>query len=84
LPAFEQFKPEVILVSAGFDAHIDDDMADINLSTDGFTWIMKRLVTMSEKYAEGRIISVLEGGYCINRLPELLRNHVKILLGSED
>jgi acetoin utilization deacetylase AcuC-like enzyme len=45
---------------------------------------MKRLVTMSEKYAEGRIISVLEGGYCINRLPELLRNHVKILLGSED
>jgi acetoin utilization deacetylase AcuC-like enzyme len=84
LPAFEQFKPEVILVSAGFDAHIDDDMSDMNLSTEGFTWIMKRLVTMSEKYAGGRIISVLEGGYCVNRLPELLRNHVKILLDTED
>src|ERR1700690_1641962 len=84
LPAFAQFKPEVILVSAGFDAHIDDDMSDINLSTGGFCGVMKRLVTMSEKYAEGRIISVLEGGYCIKRLPELLCNHVRILLGSED
>ena len=84
LPAFEQFKPEVILVSAGFDAHIDDDMSDIDLSTEGFTWIMRQLVEMSDKYAEGRIISVLEGGYCIRRLPELLCNHVKVLLCSDD
>ena len=83
LPAFEQFKPEVILVSAGFDSHTDDDMSDINLSTEGFSWIMEQLVAMADKYSGGRIISILEGGYALNRLPELIRNHVKILLGSE-
>ena len=83
MPAFEQFRPEVILVSAGFDAHVDDDMSDMNLTTEGFTWIMKQLVAMSDKYAGGRIISVLEGGYCLKRLPELLRDHVRALLGSD-
>jgi acetoin utilization deacetylase AcuC-like enzyme len=83
IPAFEAFRPEVILVSAGFDAHVDDDMSDINLSTDGFSWIMKGIVEMAGKYSGGRIISILEGGYCIKRLPELARNHVEILLGSD-
>jgi acetoin utilization deacetylase AcuC-like enzyme len=82
-PAFEEFKPEVILVSAGFDAHIDDDMSDIKLSTEGFSWIMENIVAMADKYSSGRVISVLEGGYALNRLPELIRNHVEILLGSK-
>jgi acetoin utilization deacetylase AcuC-like enzyme len=82
-PAFEAFKPEVILVSAGFDAHIDDDMSDIKLSTEGFSWIMKNIVGMADKYSKGRIISILEGGYSLQRLPELIKNHIKILLGSE-
>jgi acetoin utilization deacetylase AcuC-like enzyme len=80
VPAFERFRPEVILVSAGFDAHIDDDMSDINLSTEGFSWIMRKLVDMADKYSNGRIISILEGGYSLERLPELIRNHVQILL----
>jgi acetoin utilization deacetylase AcuC-like enzyme len=82
-PAFAQFNPEVILVSAGFDAHIDDDMSGLNLSTECFSWIMKELVSMSDKYSGGRVISVLEGGYLLNRLPELIRNHIKILLDLE-
>jgi len=82
-PAFEEFKPEVILVSAGFDAHIDDDMSDMKLSTEGFSWIMKNIVGMADKYSKGRIISILEGGYSLLRLPELITNHIKILLGSE-
>ena len=82
-PAFEEYKPEVILVSAGFDAHIDDDMSDIKLSTEGFSWIMKNIVEMADKYSKGRIISILEGGYSLQRLPELIKNHIKILLGSE-
>ncbi|HTZ17380.1 MAG TPA: histone deacetylase [Dissulfurispiraceae bacterium] len=82
-PAFEKFKPEVILVSAGFDAHIDDDMSDINLSTGCFSWIMENIVEMAESYSQGRLISILEGGYCINRLPELIKNHIEILLGSK-
>jgi acetoin utilization deacetylase AcuC-like enzyme len=83
-PAFEEFKPEIILVSAGFDAHKDDDMSDINLSTEGFSWIMEKIVEMAESYSQGRVVSILEGGYAINRLPELINNHVKILLGSKD
>ena len=80
LPAFKNFNPEIILVSAGFDAHEDDDMSDMKLSTDGFTWIMENIVELARHSAKGRIISVLEGGYSLARLPELAANHVKILL----
>jgi acetoin utilization deacetylase AcuC-like enzyme len=80
LPVLEAFSPEVILVSTGFDAHIDDDMSDINLSTQGYSKLMEKIFTLAELYANGRVISVLEGGYCLKRLPELAANHVKILL----
>jgi acetoin utilization deacetylase AcuC-like enzyme len=79
-PAFDQFKPEVILVSAGFDAHIDDEMSNIKLSTEGFSWIAEKIMEMAKKYSKGRLISVLEGGYSLRRLPELARNHIQILL----
>lgn len=84
LPAFEMFKPEVILVSAGFDAHQEDDMSGICLSTQCFSWIMERIVELADLYCRGRLISILEGGYVIERLPELIRNHVKILLGETE
>ena len=80
LPAFDRFEPEFILVSTGFDAHKDDDMSGINLSTECFSWIMETLMGLANKYAGGRIVSVLEGGYNIERLPELVKNHVEILL----
>jgi acetoin utilization deacetylase AcuC-like enzyme len=79
-PAFAEFKPEVILVSTGFDGHIDDNMSDIKLTTEGFTWIIQKIMEMARFYARGRLISVLEGGYSIPRLPELARNHVEVLL----
>ena len=82
LPAFNDFNPEVILVSTGFDAHVDDDMSGINLSTEGFTWIMKKIMDMAQLSAKGRIVSVLEGGYSLKRLPELAANHVQILLNG--
>jgi acetoin utilization deacetylase AcuC-like enzyme len=72
----------VILVSAGFDAHVDDDMSGINLSTEGFSWMMEEIVKMAEVHAKGKLISVLEGGYCLKRLPELAKNHVNILLNA--
>ncbi len=80
LPAIESFKPQVILVSAGFDAHVDDDMSDICLSTAGFSWIMEKIVDLGERYAAGRLVSILEGGYALKRLPELARNHILALL----
>ena len=82
IPAFEKFKPEVILVSCGFDAHIDDDMSDMKLSTEGFSWIMQTIVEMANLYSKGRVVSVLEGGYSLKRLPELAANHVEILLNA--
>lgn len=82
VPAFNQYRPEVILVSAGFDAHVDDDMSGLNLSTEAFSWIMRRIVEMAEVYSRGRVVSILEGGYCLQRLPELIRNHVEILMGK--
>ncbi|MBW2176225.1 MAG: histone deacetylase [Deltaproteobacteria bacterium] len=80
LPAFERFRPEFILVSAGFDAHIDDDMSDVKLSTDAFTWLIETALQLAAEYANGRLISVLEGGYSLKRLPELASNHVHALL----
>ncbi len=82
LPAMEMFQPEFILLSTGFDAHADDDMSDINLSTEGYSWLMKTMMELAEKYTQGKILSVLEGGYCLARLPELGANHVKILLNG--
>ena len=79
-PAFERFVPEVIVVSTGFDAHKDDDMADMRVTTEGFAWIMREIVKLAEHYSNGRLISVLEGGYALDRLPELAADHVRILL----
>jgi acetoin utilization deacetylase AcuC-like enzyme len=83
LPAFAKFRPEVILVSMGFDGHKDDDMSDINLSTEAFTWMMEYVVDMADAYSKGRVISILEGGYSLKRLPELARNHVQVLLNGK-
>lgn len=82
-PSFEKFKPEVLLVSTGFDAHEDDDMSDVKLTTEGYTWIMQTVMELAHKYCGGRLVSILEGGYCLPRLPELAANHVRVLLGIE-
>jgi acetoin utilization deacetylase AcuC-like enzyme len=82
-PTFDSFKPEVVLVSVGFDAHEDDDMSDIRLTTAGYRYVMQQIVAIAEKHSGGRIVSILEGGYCLARLPELARNHVQILLGQQ-
>jgi acetoin utilization deacetylase AcuC-like enzyme len=79
-PAFEEFKPQAMLVSTGFDAHREDEMSDIKLSTEGFSWIMQKMVELADRYSDGKIISILEGGYSLRRLPELAANHVEILL----
>jgi len=82
LPAFKKFEPEVVLVSAGFDAHVDDDMAEVKLSTEAFTWLIETALSLAAEHAGGRLISVLEGGYSLKRLPELACNHVSALLGA--
>ncbi|MBI5063409.1 MAG: histone deacetylase [Desulfatitalea sp.] len=82
LPAFKGFAPQVIIVSTGFDAHKDDDMADMRVTTEGFAWIMRTIMKMAQECSQGRVLSVLEGGYSLDRLPELGAGHVKIMLDA--
>lgn len=82
IPAFDRFKPQFMLVSAGFDAHQDDDMSDILVSNQCFSWMMRTLMQLAQRHANGRLVSVLEGGYALERLPELSSEHLKILLGD--
>jgi len=79
-PALSAFKPQFILVSAGFDAHCEDDMSGVSLTTAGYTKIMETLYDEAAEHTGGRLISILEGGYCLKRLGELACNHVEILL----
>lgn len=84
IPAFDEFMPDVILVSAGFDAHADDDMSDIKLSREVFAWMIKIIIRLAAQHGEGRLISVLEGGYSLKALPEVVGDHVRILLDLPD
>lgn len=80
IPVIDAFKPEVLLVSTGFDAHAEDDMSGVNLSTDGYSWVMTQITALARKHCGGRLISILEGGYNLDLLGELASNHVRILL----
>lgn len=80
LPALNAFHPELILISAGFDAHEKDPLANINLTASDFSWVTKKLMEVADKHAGGRIVSTLEGGYDLEGLAEGVDAHVKALL----
>ncbi len=79
LNPIDKFKPEVILISAGFDAHTRDPLANINLESKDFYQITKRIVEISNIHSKGRIISFLEGGYDLKALSESIREHLSAL-----
>lgn len=81
LPAIDAFEPELILVSAGFDAHHLDPLADLNLAAADYHWITLQLIALAEVHAQGRIVSTLEGGYSLTALRECSVAHVGALLG---
>ncbi len=81
LPALERFQPELILISAGFDAHRDEDMASLKLIEADYTWVTEQLKRVAEKYAQARIVSVLEGGYELHALGRSAMAHIKVLSG---
>ena len=80
LKRIREFKPEFILLSAGFDAHKDDPLAQFQLKSEGFYKITKRTLELSKLYCSGKIVSILEGGYDLNALKESTAMHVKALL----
>jgi len=82
IPKLDLFKPECIIVSAGFDAHRDDPLADMDLSTKMYAWMTDRVLECADAYSGGRVLSVLEGGYHLERLGECVTVHLGGLLGQ--
>lgn len=81
LPALEKFQPELVFVSAGFDAHRDDDMSHVSLTDQDFRWVSEQIVKVAAGSASGRIISMLEGGYELNSLARCAETHVRVIMG---
>ena len=79
LPLLHDFQPEMIFISAGFDAHAEDDMAQINLKEADYAWVTKHLMAVAQQYSQGRIVSVLEGGYELSALARSVLAHIKVL-----
>ncbi len=79
LPRLRDFAPELILVSAGFDAHRDDPLAALNWSTEDFAWLTQQICAIAGESCQGRVVSVLEGGYDLAALAEAVTAHVKTL-----
>lgn len=82
LPAVDRFQPELLLVSAGFDAHADDPLASLRLTEADFAWITQELARMAQKHCQGRLVSALEGGYNLEALGESVGAHVGALLAA--
>jgi acetoin utilization deacetylase AcuC-like enzyme len=82
LPAIDNFRPELILVSAGFDAHRDDPLAGLALTEDDFGWITAELVELADRHACGRLVSALEGGYDLDALRSSVAAHLRELLAD--
>jgi len=79
LTKLEAFKPEMLLISAGFDGHKRDPMGELNLETDDFRWLTEVLAGIAARHADNRIISTLEGGYDLNALSECVVAHLEVL-----
>ncbi|MFM8333059.1 MAG: histone deacetylase family protein [Candidatus Methylumidiphilus sp.] len=82
LPAIARFKPELILVSAGFDAHAGDPLSSLRLVEDDFAWITRELLQLAAQHCGGKLVSVLEGGYNLEALGESAGAHVRELLAA--
>jgi acetoin utilization deacetylase AcuC-like enzyme len=73
------FNPQLIMISAGFDAHTDDDIANMNLKEDDYRWITRQITDIADEHAGGRIVSTLEGGYNLNALVQSVQSHIEVL-----
>jgi len=82
LPAVKKFAPQLILISAGFDAHKDDPLASLQLEEDDYRWITDELIAIADACCQGRVISALEGGYNLRALAASVAAHVAGLLGT--
>ncbi len=79
LPRLEEFAPEMLFISAGFDAHYEDDMGSLGLVEADFAWVTEKMRELAERTAQGRIVSMLEGGYVLSALGRSVAAHIKAL-----
>ena len=82
LPALEDFRPQLVLISAGFDAHREDPLANLKLTEADYAWVTREMLRVAETYAEGRLVSSLEGGYSLSALGRSVAEHVRELVAG--
>ncbi|HTT79892.1 MAG TPA: histone deacetylase family protein [Stellaceae bacterium] len=82
LPALDAFRPEMLLISAGFDAHRDDPLAQLRLDESDYAWATEQLLELARRHAAGRVVSTLEGGYDLGALGRSAAAHVRVLLSA--
>jgi acetoin utilization deacetylase AcuC-like enzyme len=80
LPRLREFKPDILIISAGFDAHTRDPLANLNLVESDYTWVTKKLMDVADTSAKGRVVSLLEGGYDLQGLSRSVAAHVTALM----
>jgi acetoin utilization deacetylase AcuC-like enzyme len=81
VPALAEFRPELVIFSAGFDAHMEDDMAMLRLSDADYGWVTEQVKAATDKHTGGRIVSMLEGGYALSALGRSAVQHIRVLAG---
>jgi acetoin utilization deacetylase AcuC-like enzyme len=81
LPALDDFQPELVIFSAGFDAHVEDDMAMLQLKDADYRWVTEQVKAVADRHAKGRIVSMLEGGYALSALGRSVVQHLRVLAG---
>lgn len=79
MPRLEEFQPELILISAGFDAHREDDMGQLGLTENDYAWMTSRIMDVARRHAQGRVISCLEGGYVMGPLGRSVEAHIRVM-----
>ena len=80
LPRLREFKPDILIISAGFDAHTRDPLANLNLVEADYSWVTKKLMEIADESAQGRVVSLLEGGYDLQGLSRSVAAHVTALM----
>ncbi|WP_353572557.1 histone deacetylase family protein [Candidatus Albibeggiatoa sp. nov. BB20] len=80
IPALTKFAPEMIFISAGFDAHAEDEMSNFMLRETDYAWVTKELLVIADKFSDGRVVSMLEGGYDLSSLARSVTAHLKVLM----
>jgi acetoin utilization deacetylase AcuC-like enzyme len=81
IPALEEFRPQLVLFSAGFDAHAEDDMAMLRFADSDYAWVTAQVKAIADRHAGGRMVSLLEGGYSLSALGRSAVQHIKVLAG---